>query len=452
MFASPSSRMKNQTVRDTQDKPAVRRRFKPLALVVGVAVWLGITAHSQTISEQRFAPTAFEKDMEVRLLRDEPLYFKSQVHRSAKQGETFTVLAHQPGSGKVFIAADRKEGRIALSVAEGALERVVPGPETVIKEIAEAYERGEIAKAADLAMRAAQMDPQRKTYANLAEHLRALGSGTAEIAKTKAAATESLQKAAQLRRNAAVIDRPNRLVPSDNSGPTRAAAMRSQAEALEETAKKQVADLEMRTTTARTEIRQLLSGGQDGGRSWKSATDLREWSTLMKDESDRERQERLKAQQEQMESDRKAMEFARTSQSAREKREREAATETPFAKLLEKYGATDTDAVSEPQLQKGKYYFIGGGAGQVFYVAQVTDTFILAADVRKEPWAVLTFEDPKALETIQIPKKSLAAAVGRFDGFRTIEMVSGAAQRFPVFVCTGLNITGNGFVNTEKKE
>ena len=133
----------------------------PLVLMVGIATLLGHlaapqAAYGQPTAARSDAQPAVEKDTQVRLLRDERLYFKSDVHHIGKQGETFTVLAFRPGEQKVFVAFESSTGTIALSVAKDAVEPITPNPVVLGKGMAEAYSKNEFTKAAELAAKAAR--------------------------------------------------------------------------------------------------------------------------------------------------------------------------------------------------------------------------------------------------------------------------------------------------------
>lgn len=122
-----------------------------------------------------------------------------------------------------------------------------------------------------------------------------------------------------------------------------------------------------------------------------------------------------------------------------------------FQEMLAFYKAEGNDAFTATQLQKDKWYYIGSFGRSGFRIAQVTNQFILAADISTDqPWALLVFEDQEALNSVRIDESLPASAVGRFVGFQNITMISGKEKRLAVFKCAGLNMTLNGFVNTEK--
>ncbi|MEI8309897.1 MAG: hypothetical protein WCH98_03985 [Verrucomicrobiota bacterium] len=129
---------------------------------------------------------------------------------------------------------------------------------------------------------------------------------------------------------------------------------------------------------------------------------------------------------------------------------RQASEKEPFNQMLVKYNAvrgTTLPYLINFQLEKDKYYYINPCV-----VSQVTNEFILAADLKKNPRAIIIFDDPKALERISVQQGWIVEGIGHFVAFQTVTMVNGADQRYPVFSCAGIRTMGRDFINTEKKD
>ena len=145
----------------------------------------------------------------------------------------------------------------------------------------------------------------------------------------------------------------------------------------------------------------------------------------------------------QVEADRALAEKQRAEEAKR------VAENDPFNKLLAKYSVAPNSTIpyviSGP-LDKDKYYYINKSTA-----SQVTDDFILVAGYDKRPAAILVFENPSALETVSIQQGGIVEAIGRFVAFKTVQMVSGADERYPVFSCVGIKVMARDFINTEKK-
>jgi hypothetical protein len=60
--------------------------------------------------------------------------------------------------------------------------------------------------------------------------------------------------------------------------------------------------------------------------------------------------------------------------------------------------------------------------------------------IEKRPWAVLAFGDPKKVEGESISQGSMVQTIVRFEGFKDVNMVSGATMRLAQFTCVGFAI------------
>lgn len=93
------------------------------------------------------------------------------------------------------------------------------------------------------------------------------------------------------------------------------------------------------------------------------------------------------------------------------------------------------EAVYATNSEKGKLYRHAGN------ILQVTEEMMLVDNAaEKRPWAVLTFGDPKKVESSPIQQGALVRAIIRFEGFKNVPMVSGATKRLAQFTCVGFEV------------
>lgn len=125
-------------------------------------------------------------------------------------------------------------------------------------------------------------------------------------------------------------------------------------------------------------------------------------------------------------------------------------------KLMSAYSVKE-GAMGAPRLERGKYYLLGNLGTTEIVVQQVENDNVLlkhvtrydrSSRVDEKLIGIVTFQNPKALDGVQITKGDSIQAVGRFIEFKNIEMTNGAVERLPMFNCVGINVPGL-FVNTE---
>ena len=176
----------------------------------------------------------FQQGDEIKLTRDEPLYFRDQIFRQAKSGETFSVLAHRADAKKVFVRGTDKGGKqIALSISETA---VAAAPLAAAKLQAEAISAAKARRYADglqLVERALRSDPAEPVLQQTFQAITQLQTAAQALDRAKADQRLVGVEAARKRKNADTADRPNPLNPRDTSGQERAKQMRADASQTE---------------------------------------------------------------------------------------------------------------------------------------------------------------------------------------------------------------------------
>jgi hypothetical protein len=142
-------------------------------------------------------PPEFKAGDKVRITRAATLTFNGKTYRDAAIGDRFNVLAYRPAEKRVYLGLRDSEGKdFAVAVEEDAVEFV----------------RAAVNRAPTAA--------------------KAIGNTSATDQRAMAAKVAA--EVARLRKNADVIDHPNRLFPNDTSNEERAAQLRAQADALEQ--------------------------------------------------------------------------------------------------------------------------------------------------------------------------------------------------------------------------
>lgn len=188
----------------------------------------------------------FQMGDEIKLTRDEPLYFHDQVFRQGKVGETFQILAHQLETQKVFVSSTDKDGKqIALSVAEAAITTVELDATQLRAQALLAAKAGRYADGLRIVTKGLRKDPDEPALKRAFKQIAQLQTLAQEVDHAKAAQEPIHAEAARIRRNAAVADRPNPFNSADTSGRDNAKQMRAEADQSVKTA--QVA-----VTTAQT--------------------------------------------------------------------------------------------------------------------------------------------------------------------------------------------------------
>lgn len=207
--------------------------------------------------------SAFQPGERVKLTRDEPLNFTDHKLRDGKAGEEFSVLADQAALKKVFVSTTDTSGRqIAVWAPADAFVVVPLDMAKVRADAIAAAKAGKFADATQVLARAITSSPKDPDLLRLRDSLSAVQNASKLLATAKDNVKRASQTAAQKRKNAATVDRPNPLNPGDTSNQARAAKMKEEADQMEAAAKVAMAEAEGRWKTS---LASLDSGQPSGG-------------------------------------------------------------------------------------------------------------------------------------------------------------------------------------------
>ncbi len=211
------------------------------------------------------AHAQFAAEDQVRLRKDEPLYFKDGVFRTGKAGETFQVLMYDAAHGRVFLGAIGSDGKtFALNCSDQALEPMPKDYWALVRQGIRTMQQTDMAGARALFVRASTAEQIEKTAFNLALHCEALDKARADLAAARAFAQRTQVEVTRILKNAQVTDRPNRLL-GGNDNQIRAEEMRTTAMKLKEQAEQSIRQAETAlaeaVTAANSTADALLSSG-----------------------------------------------------------------------------------------------------------------------------------------------------------------------------------------------
>ena len=201
------------------------------------ALITSISRRLQIIENQRKAliiggAVVAAKNSRVRVIREEPLYFRTTISRTAAPGEVFFVAAHDPVSKKVFVIdSDAKGAPIALNVAQEACELVPRDAEAIFTDALLSLRDAKFATALPFLQEAARLDPRELAYAQLRDAAQRLAQALRERELAKEGELWARQTSISKMKSAAVADRPNRLFPG-NDNQRRAEAIRKEGEMI----------------------------------------------------------------------------------------------------------------------------------------------------------------------------------------------------------------------------
>jgi len=211
------------------------------------------------------AAAQFAPDDQVRLRRDEPLYFKGSVFREGKAGESFQVLKYDPLNSRVFLMATGSDGKtFALNCSDQALEPMRKDYWALLQQGIRMMQQGDMAGARMLFVKAATADRVDKTAVGLALHCEAMSKAATDLSDARLVLGRTKIEVSRILRNAQVTDRPDRL-GGGNGNQIRAEELRTQARNLKEQAElavtKAEASLEEAATAANATADALLTNG-----------------------------------------------------------------------------------------------------------------------------------------------------------------------------------------------
>ena len=176
----------------------------------------------------------FAPEDEVRLRRDEPLFFKDAVYRQGKIGEVFKVARYDSAKGQVFLLSNGSDGKpFALRCSDTALEPAPKDAWALIRAGLNAMQQGELEYARTRFVRASTGATVDDMAVKLALHCETLRRGGADLAAARDAQQKNLPEVARLLGNAQTADHPS-LIPGDTSNQVRAQEIRAKAAALKE--------------------------------------------------------------------------------------------------------------------------------------------------------------------------------------------------------------------------
>jgi hypothetical protein len=185
-----------------------------------------------------FASAAsFHEGDEIKLTRDESLYFRGQIFRQGMSGETFSVLSHHPEIRKVFVNANDKGKQIAVSISEDAVTLVLKDTMELRSEAIASARGGQFPEALRLISQAIRSDPQDVRVLQTLMAISNVQTASVELERAKTEQRRILIEGVRVRKNAAVVDRPNPLDPRDTSNHQRAEIMRKSADTADAAAK-----------------------------------------------------------------------------------------------------------------------------------------------------------------------------------------------------------------------
>lgn len=187
----------------------------------------------------------------IKLIRKEPLLFREQPFRDGEEGETFSVLARRPETGRVFVLLKDKDGKdIAASIPDNAVTVVAKASTKIRERAVTAAKAGNLDEATRLIVEALKADPKDPELLAVSQAIITLGAAKETMEKAKKQQAQANVIATTKRKNAAVTNRPNPLAPNDTSNQRRAEVMREEAQAMEAEAKLAVSNAQSRYQSA----------------------------------------------------------------------------------------------------------------------------------------------------------------------------------------------------------
>ena len=204
----------------------------------------------------------FAEGDQIKITRAVPLYFRSEKLRAGAEGETFKVLAYRPDQRKVFVLSKGKNGKdVALSIDEAAVQLVPADPVAALVAAKTAMDAKRFADASAVIAAALRTNPGDASLSSALSAVREIEAAPKAIESAKATAGRTAADITRIRKNARVIDHPNALFPNDTSNESRAAAMREQADALEQKAAASLREAEGKYAAAFSAFNRLVDGG-----------------------------------------------------------------------------------------------------------------------------------------------------------------------------------------------
>ncbi len=201
----------------------------------------------------------FKQGDEVKLTRDEPIYFDKIVYSQGKSGETFTVFQYRQDLKRVFISAqDRVGNQIALSIREDAVVLVPKGSGTLRVEAINAARGGRFTDAMRLIDEAVRSNPVDSSAQEIKTAIAQMLEATLRQERVTSEQKRITAEAQRLRENASVTERPSRLDPRNRSGQDRAKALRAQADSFEKSAHSLSPAAQQSVEVARTSLAATL--------------------------------------------------------------------------------------------------------------------------------------------------------------------------------------------------
>jgi hypothetical protein len=207
-------------------------------------------------------PPVFAEGDQIKVTRAAPMFFRSEKYRDGNESETFNVLAYRPELKKVFVLAKSKDGKdVALSIDETAVRLVPADPVAALAAAKTAMAAKRFADASAVIAAAIRTNREDASLSSALSAVKETEAASKAVDNAKATAGKTAADIIRIRKNARVIDHPNALFPNDTSNQTRAAAMREQADALEQKAAASLREAEGKYAAAASAFNRLGAGG-----------------------------------------------------------------------------------------------------------------------------------------------------------------------------------------------
>jgi hypothetical protein len=229
-----------------------------LALVRNVSAPLVLLLVAMLVSTYANAASFAEGD-QIKVTRAAPMFFRSEKYRDGNEGETFNVLAYRPELKKVFVLAKGKDGKdLALSIDETAVQLVPADPVAALAAAKTAMAAKRFADASAVIAAAMRTNLGDTSLSSALSAVKETEAASKAIGDAKATAGRTAADIIRIRKNARVIDHPSALFPDDTSNQTRAAALREQADALEQKAAASLREAEGKYAAASSAFNRLV--------------------------------------------------------------------------------------------------------------------------------------------------------------------------------------------------
>lgn len=187
----------------------------------------------------------FQQGDEIKLTREEALYFRERVFRTGQKDETFTVLAYRPDQKKIFVKAEDANGKeIALSVAEEAVALIPADTAELQQRAIEAATAGKFDEASQLIARVIKSNPENLDLVTTQKSITALAESQAARARARQAAATASAEAARRKKNADIIPVSRDKVTGKDNNAARRNAERAEAAKMEASAQETVQNAE----------------------------------------------------------------------------------------------------------------------------------------------------------------------------------------------------------------